>query len=81
MEREMDETLTKREWMAVHAPAPTEEQIEMEIKYDNRRSPNIERRSSAQIEVDLRFKWADAMLSGPTFPQEIRIRAFSQRGI
>lgn len=61
------EDINARDYFAIHAPCPTEEDIVREMKYDSSRNPyndphKPELRSRLEITAYLRYKFADAML-------------------
>lgn len=61
---EASDGITKREWYATFAPLPTFQAVENEEKGDATGVPyGGTKRTRAQIEADLRFKYADEMIA------------------
>lgn len=60
--------MSLRDYFAIHAPAPTKEEIQHVADMERAANPHGDtykpaRRGSLEIECSLRFKWADAMLA------------------
>lgn len=60
--------LSKREWYATFAPTPSPEEIERNRRRDTNKNPHNEPhkpklRSTAEIIADLKFQYADAMIT------------------
>lgn len=60
------EGLTRRQWLAAHAPMPSEEDIDL-IYSQARRASSISvdmlRKRRLEAQCQLRYEWADAMLA------------------
>ena len=56
-----------RDYFAIHGPQPSEGSIEVQTKHDHNMNPHNypnkpKLRSSKEIEADLRYEFADAMM-------------------
>lgn len=64
----VQEGMTLRDYFAIHSPEPSQAQIHMEASLDKGRNPYNDSyksplRSMLQIQTQLRYQYADAMLA------------------
>lgn len=65
--------MSLRDYFAIHAPEPSEDDVKMQRQFDRNRNPHNDShkppiREHRQIVADLRYAYADAMLTARSKP-------------